>query len=159
MYIHVLANQCRLLMNWKTKGTVPSHSAFSERVQFAYNFLLLGFYRLCLFSAENGSLESKFDFESNSTTFKGPFRLFQFYPNKMVDKLSTKICYHFFICETCSLIFWSDIAKNHDFKSPRDSTIVSGHVLISWTHTSNNISKIASAIRYVRSADQNMAVD
>ena len=35
--------------------------------------------------------------------------------------------------------------------------IVSGHVLISCTHTSKRINKIASSLRCLRSADQNMA--
>ena len=35
--------------------------------------------------------------------------------------------------------------------------IMSGHVLISCTHTSYSVNKIASTVRCLRSADQNMA--
>ena len=40
---------------------------------------------------------------------------------------------------------------------PDQGVILSGHVLISYTHTSWTVNKIASALRCVRSADQSMA--
>ena len=41
---------------------------------------------------------------------------------------------------------------------PDQGVILSGHVLISYTHTSWTVNKIASALRCVRSADQSMAI-